>query len=82
MREFLHKEETARLAALQQESEEKKELVRKKSESITSGILTFSHAVIAIENEVASGDALFLKVRVLLNTLLSECSWVPSCKNI
>lgn len=80
LREFLQKEETARLAALQQESEEKKELVRKKSESITSGILTFSHAIIAIENEIASSDALFLKVRALLNTFLSERSWIPSCK--
>ncbi|XP_075936235.1 E3 ubiquitin-protein ligase TRIM39-like [Anarhichas minor] len=61
LRGFLQKEETARLAALQQEDEEKKELLRKKSESITRGILTFSHAVIAIENEIASSDALFLK---------------------
>ncbi|XP_068434024.1 E3 ubiquitin-protein ligase TRIM35-like [Clinocottus analis] len=61
LREFLQKEERARLAALQQEGEEKKELVRKKSENITRGILTFSHAVIAIENEISSGDALFLK---------------------
>ncbi|XP_035510778.1 tripartite motif-containing protein 35 [Morone saxatilis] len=61
LREFLQKEETARLAALQQEEEEKKELVKRKSEIITSAILTFSHAVIAIENEIASSDALFLK---------------------
>ncbi|XP_049417789.1 E3 ubiquitin-protein ligase TRIM35 [Epinephelus fuscoguttatus] len=61
LREFLQREETARLAALRQEDEEKKELVKKKSESITRGILTFSHAVIAIENEIASSDALFLK---------------------
>lgn len=64
IREFLQKEETARLAALQQEDEEKKELVKKKSESITRDILTFSHAVIAIENELASGDSLFLQVSV------------------
>lgn len=64
LREFLQREETARLAALRQEDEEKKELVKKKSESITRGILTFSHAVIAIENEIASSDALFLKVSV------------------
>ncbi|XP_040045734.2 E3 ubiquitin-protein ligase TRIM35 [Gasterosteus aculeatus] len=61
LREFLQKEETARLDALQQEEEEKKELQRKRSESITKGILIFSHAVIAIENEIASSDALFLK---------------------
>nr|XP_046270632.1 E3 ubiquitin-protein ligase TRIM35 [Scatophagus argus] len=60
LREFLQKEETVRLAALKLEDEEKKELMRKKSESITSAILTFSHAIIAIENEIASSDALFL----------------------
>uniref|UniRef100_A0A3P8S9K7 Tripartite motif containing 35-12 n=1 Tax=Amphiprion percula TaxID=161767 RepID=A0A3P8S9K7_AMPPE len=61
LREFLQKEEAARLAVLQQEDEEKKELVKKKSDSITRDILTFSHAVIAIENEIASSDALFLQ---------------------
>ncbi|XP_067426330.1 E3 ubiquitin-protein ligase TRIM39 [Thunnus thynnus] len=61
LREFLQKEETARLAALQQEDEEKKELVKKKSESITRDILTFSHAIIAIENEIASSDVLFVE---------------------
>lgn len=62
LRELLQREEETRLAALQQESEEKQELVKKKSEGITSGILTSSHAVIAVENEIASADALFLKV--------------------
>nr|XP_057905248.1 E3 ubiquitin-protein ligase TRIM39 [Doryrhamphus excisus] len=61
LRDFLQKEEAARLAALQQEEEGKRELVRKKSESITRDILTFSHAVIAVENEIASADALFLQ---------------------
>lgn len=58
-----------RLADLQQESEEKKELVKKKSDSISSCILTFSHAIIAIENEMASNDALFLKVGGLFHIL-------------
>ncbi|XP_069559075.1 E3 ubiquitin-protein ligase TRIM39-like [Brachyistius frenatus] len=61
LREFLQREEEARLAVLQQEDEDKRELVKKKSESITRDILTFSHAVIAIENELASSDALFLQ---------------------
>lgn len=63
LRDFLQREEEARLAALQQEDEEKKERVRKKSESITRDILTFSHAVIALENEIASDDVRFLQVR-------------------
>ncbi|XP_034046797.1 tripartite motif-containing protein 35 [Thalassophryne amazonica] len=61
LREFLQKEETARLAALREEEEEKLERVKKKSDSITRDILNFSHAVIAIENEIASSDALFLQ---------------------
>ncbi|GAA6218178.1 E3 ubiquitin-protein ligase TRIM39-like [Lates japonicus] len=61
LREFLQREEEARLAALQREDEEKKELVKRKSDSITRDILTFSHAIIAIENEIASSDALFLQ---------------------
>ncbi|XP_029364524.1 tripartite motif-containing protein 35-like [Echeneis naucrates] len=61
LRDFLQREEATRLAALQQEDEEKRELVKKKSESITRDILTYSHAVIAIENEIASSDALFLQ---------------------
>lgn len=63
LREFLKKEEETRLASLRQEEEEKKELVKKKSDGITRDILTFSQAVIAIENEIASSDALFLQVR-------------------
>lgn len=61
LREFLDREEEARLDALQKEDEEKKELMRKKTEGITRDILTFSHAVIAIENEIASSDAHFLQ---------------------
>ncbi|XP_061555806.1 LOW QUALITY PROTEIN: E3 ubiquitin-protein ligase TRIM39 [Phycodurus eques] len=61
LRAFLQKEEAVRLAAVQQEAEEKHELVRKKAESITRDILTFSHAVIAVENEIAARDALFLQ---------------------
>ncbi|KAM8824167.1 E3 ubiquitin-protein ligase TRIM39-like isoform 2-T2 [Synchiropus picturatus] len=61
LREFLQREEASRLAALQREDEEKKELVKKKSDSITRDILTFSHAIIAVENEIASSDALFLQ---------------------
>ncbi|KAK7939177.1 hypothetical protein WMY93_002503 [Mugilogobius chulae] len=61
LRAFLQKEEESRLSALQQEDEEKKELVKKKADLITRDILTFSHAVIAIENEMAAGNAHFLQ---------------------
>ncbi|XP_072299276.1 E3 ubiquitin-protein ligase TRIM35-like [Eucyclogobius newberryi] len=61
LRAFLQKEEETRLCALQQEDEEKKEQVKKKADGITRDILIFSQAVIAIENEMAAGDALFLQ---------------------
>uniref|UniRef100_A0AAZ1X007 Tripartite motif containing 35-12 n=1 Tax=Oreochromis aureus TaxID=47969 RepID=A0AAZ1X007_OREAU len=61
LREFLRREEEERLATLQKEDKEKKELVKKKSDSIARDILTFSHAVIAIENEIASNDVNFLQ---------------------
>lgn len=62
LREFLRREEEERLATLQKDDKEKKELVKKKSDSIARDILTFSHAVIAIENEIASSDVNFLQV--------------------
>ncbi|XP_077591093.1 E3 ubiquitin-protein ligase TRIM39-like [Stigmatopora nigra] len=61
LRNFIQKEEAARLSALRREAEEKHEMVRKKAEGITRDILTFSHAVIAVENEIAAGQARFLQ---------------------
>lgn len=48
--------------------------MKKKSDSITSSILTFSHAIIAIENEIASSNALFLKVGLFLLCFLDFLS--------
>ncbi|KAF3700073.1 Tripartite motif-containing protein 35 Hemopoietic lineage switch protein 5 [Channa argus] len=59
--EFLQKEEAARLATVQQEFEEKSELLKKKSESISRDIVTFSNAIIAIGKSMASSNALFLQ---------------------
>lgn len=70
LREFLEREEAERLAALEQEDVEKRELVKKKADSITRDILTFSHAVIAIENEIASSDCVFLRVNSFISFLL------------
>ncbi|KAJ0057795.1 hypothetical protein NL108_002898 [Boleophthalmus pectinirostris] len=61
LRAFLQKEEESRLSTLQQEDEEKKEQVKRKAEGITRDILIYSHAIIAIENEMASSDAHFLQ---------------------
>lgn len=63
LRQFLQNEEEARIAILQEEDEQKRHLVRKKTEGITADILTLSHAIIAIDNDIASSDALFLQVR-------------------
>ncbi|KAJ7989607.1 hypothetical protein DPEC_G00306280 [Dallia pectoralis] len=61
LRQFLLKEEETRIAALLEEDEQKRHLVRKRTESLTRDILVLSHAIIAIDNEIESSDALFLQ---------------------
>ncbi|XP_059416104.1 E3 ubiquitin-protein ligase TRIM39 [Carassius carassius] len=61
LRQFLLKEEAARIAVLAKEEETKKQTMKKKTDIITRDILTFSQAVIAIENEIANADSLFLQ---------------------
>lgn len=62
LQKFLLKEEAARIAVLAEEEETKKQTMKKKTDLITRDILTFSQAVMAIENEIASDDSLFLQV--------------------
>ncbi|KAL0993244.1 hypothetical protein UPYG_G00105140 [Umbra pygmaea] len=57
---FLQKEEEARIAVLQEEDQQKRLLVRRNTEALTRDILSLSHAIIAIDNEIESSDALFL----------------------
>ncbi|XP_029015930.1 E3 ubiquitin-protein ligase TRIM39 [Betta splendens] len=61
LRAFLQEEEAARLAALHQEYEEKAETVRRTADGITRDILASSQAVMAVENQLACSDALFLQ---------------------
>ncbi|XP_067312778.1 E3 ubiquitin-protein ligase TRIM39 [Pseudorasbora parva] len=61
LQQFLLKEEAARIAALAEEEEAKKQTVKKQTDKISRDILTFSQAVMAIENEIASDDSLFLQ---------------------
>ncbi|XP_010872671.4 tripartite motif-containing protein 35 [Esox lucius] len=61
LRQFLHKEEESRIAVLHEEDEQKRHLVKKNTEAITRDILTLSHVIIAIDNEIESSDALFLQ---------------------
>ncbi|KAG9337847.1 hypothetical protein JZ751_027498 [Albula glossodonta] len=58
---FLRAEEAARISALQDEQERKRLLVKRRTETITREILSLSHAVIAVDNEIATNDALFLQ---------------------
>lgn len=62
LQKFLLKEEAARIAVLAEEAETKKQTMKKKTDLITRDILTFSQAVMAIENEIAGDDSLFLQV--------------------
>uniref|UniRef100_A0A672P677 E3 ubiquitin-protein ligase TRIM39-like n=1 Tax=Sinocyclocheilus grahami TaxID=75366 RepID=A0A672P677_SINGR len=62
LRQFLLKEEAARIAVLAEEEETKKQTMKKKTDIIACDILTFSQAVMAIENEIANADSLFLQV--------------------
>uniref|UniRef100_A0A671T3K7 E3 ubiquitin-protein ligase TRIM39-like n=1 Tax=Sinocyclocheilus anshuiensis TaxID=1608454 RepID=A0A671T3K7_9TELE len=61
LRQFLLKEEAARIAVLAEEEETKKQTMKKKTDIIARDILSFSHAVMAIENEIANDDSLFLQ---------------------
>ncbi|XP_026074824.1 tripartite motif-containing protein 35-like [Carassius auratus] len=61
LRQFLLREEAARIAVLAEEEETKKQRMKKKTDIVARDILTFSHAVIAIENEIANDDSLFLQ---------------------
>ncbi|KAG7460277.1 hypothetical protein MATL_G00219630 [Megalops atlanticus] len=61
LQQFLRCEEASRLAALRQEQEQKRQLVRRRTESVTREILSLSHAIIAVDNEIATNDALFLQ---------------------
>ncbi|XP_061079748.1 E3 ubiquitin-protein ligase TRIM35 [Conger conger] len=58
---FLRAEEASRLSLLQEEQERKRLVVKKRTENITREILSLSHAVIAIDNEIATNDVLFLQ---------------------
>ncbi|KAM6957550.1 E3 ubiquitin-protein ligase TRIM35 [Aplochiton taeniatus] len=61
LRQFLQKDEDARITLLHVEEEAKRQLVMKKTDGITRDILSFSMAIVAIENDIASGDAVFLQ---------------------
>ncbi|CAL8273757.1 unnamed protein product [Lota lota] len=61
LRLFLQREEAARLLVLQNEHKDKKLLAKKRADDLTKDIFALSHAVTAVENEIASSDTLFLQ---------------------
>ncbi|TRY65901.1 hypothetical protein DNTS_022767 [Danionella cerebrum] len=61
LRQFLLKEEAARIATLAGEEEAKNLVIKKKTEGIARDILVFSQVVMAIDNEIANEDSLFLQ---------------------
>nr|XP_023677673.1 E3 ubiquitin-protein ligase TRIM39-like isoform X1 [Paramormyrops kingsleyae] len=61
LHQFLRAEEADRLAALREEHDRKWQQVKGKTDGLTRDILSLSHTIIAIDNEVAAGDGLFLQ---------------------
>ncbi|KAI5091040.1 E3 ubiquitin-protein ligase TRIM39 [Silurus meridionalis] len=63
IRQFLEKQERARIALLSEEEEEKLHLMKKNTDNLSRDILNFSHAVRTIDDEIANSDSVFLQVR-------------------
>ncbi|KAL4659205.1 tripartite motif-containing protein 35-like [Arapaima gigas] len=61
LHQFLRKEEADRMAALKEEHENKRQLVKKKTECLTRDIMSLSHVIITIDNEISTSDAHFLQ---------------------
>lgn len=76
MYRFLQEEEAARIDLLQGEEEHKRHIMKKKTDSITQDILTLSHAVIAVENQIASSDTQFLQVCAIQRCFFSHIVFV------
>lgn len=62
IRKFLENQELVRIALLAEEEEEKLHLMKKNTDNLSRDILTFSHAVRTIDNEIANVDSVFLQV--------------------
>lgn len=62
IREFLEKQEVARIALLAEEEEEKLHLMKRNTDKLSRDILMFSHAVRTVDDEIANSDSVFLQV--------------------
>ncbi|XP_058233280.1 E3 ubiquitin-protein ligase TRIM39 [Hemibagrus wyckioides] len=82
IRQFLEKQEQARIALLAEEEEEKLHLMKKNTDNLSRDILSFSHAVRTIDDEIANSDAVFLKhykyIKKRTHLTFNEPEKVPS----
>lgn len=62
IRQFLEKQERARIALLTEEEDEKLLLMKKNTDNLSRDILTFSHTVRTVDEEIANSDSVFLQV--------------------
>lgn len=62
LHQFLRNEETARITALRDEEEQKRQIIRKKMEEIRSGMLSLSRIIECIEEQLDKTDFTLLEV--------------------
>ncbi|XP_067276161.1 tripartite motif containing 35-30 [Pseudorasbora parva] len=60
LHQFLQNEEAARMTTLRREEEQKNEIIKKKIEEIRSGMLSLSHIIESIEEQLGRNDFTFL----------------------
>ncbi len=63
LHQFLENEEAARMTALRKEEEQKSEIIQKKIEEVRSGMLSLSHIIECIEEQLRRNDCTFIVVR-------------------
>ncbi|MCJ8746044.1 hypothetical protein PDJAM_G00137230 [Pangasius djambal] len=82
IKQFLEKQELARIALLAEEEEEKLHLMKKNTDNLSRDILMFSHAVRTIDDEIANSDFVFLQhyknIKKRTHVTFNEPEKVPS----
>ncbi|XP_052386925.1 E3 ubiquitin-protein ligase TRIM35-like [Carassius gibelio] len=73
LHQFLETEEAARTTALKKEEEQKSEIIKKKTEEIRSGMLSISHIIESIEEQLRRNDFTFL-VNYKATTERTKCT--------
>ncbi|KAF4101174.1 hypothetical protein G5714_017606 [Onychostoma macrolepis] len=73
LHQFLEDEEAARMTALRKEEEQKSEIIKKKIEEIRSGMLSLSHIIESVEEQLRRNDFTFL-VNYKATTERTKCT--------